>query len=316
MTVYSGAADEAQLFEELAPQLGVEVDVTCDRLDETTVSAAAGSRCVSVAHRSPVTEPTLRALRSAGVAYVSTRSTGHDHIDTEAAAELGITVEGVRYSPDSVADFTLMLMLMAVRNARSTVLRTHAQDFRLDGPRGKELRDMTVGVVGVGRIGTAVIHRLHAFGCRVLAYDRRQKADAEYVTLDELLERSDLVTLHTPLTHGTHHLLDADRLRVMKAGAYLINTGRGALIDTSALVDVLETGRLGGAALDVVEGEDEIFYRDHGDTPISDDTFLRLQRLPNVLITPHMAYYTEHALADVVRNTILNALEFEGHRHA
>jgi D-specific alpha-keto acid dehydrogenase len=124
------------------------------------------------------------------------------------------------------------------------------------------------------------------------------------------------VTLHTPLTRETHHLLDADRLRGMKAGAYIVNTGRGALIDTRALVDALETGRLGGAALDVVEGEDAIFYREHGDIPVSDDTFLRLQRLPNVLITPHMAYYTQHALADVVRNTILNALEFEGHRHA
>jgi D-specific alpha-keto acid dehydrogenase len=316
MTVYSGAPDEARLFEELAPQLGVEVSVTRDRLDETTIAAAAGSRCVSVAHRSPVTGPTLKALRSAGVCYVSTRSTGHDHIDTEAAAALGITVEGVGYSPDSVADFTLMLMLMAVRDARSTVLRTHAQDFRLGGGRGRELRDLTVGVVGVGRIGTAVIRRLHAFGCRVLAYDRRPKADAEFVGLAELLERSDLVTLHTPLTRETHHLLNAERLRNMKAGAYLVNTARGALIDTSALVDALETGRLAGAALDVVEGEDEIFYRDHGGIPVSDDTFLRLQRLPNVLITPHMAYYTEHALADVVRNTILNALEFEGHRHA
>jgi D-specific alpha-keto acid dehydrogenase len=316
MTVYSGAPDEARLFEELAPQLGVEVNVTRDRLDETTVAAAAGSRCVSVAHRSPVTGATLQALRSAGVSYVSTRSTGHDHIDTDAAAALGITVEGVCYSPDSVADFTLMLMLMAVRDARSTVLRTHAHDFRLGGSRGRELRDLTVGVVGVGRIGTAVIQRLHAFGCRVLAYDRRPKAAAEYVGLAELLERSDLVTLHTPLTRETHHLLDADRLRGMKAGAYIVNTGRGALIDTRALVDALETGRLGGAALDVVEGEDAIFYREHGDIPVSDDTFLRLQPLPNVLITPHMAYYTQHALADVVRNTILNALEFEGHRHA
>jgi D-specific alpha-keto acid dehydrogenase len=205
-----------------------------------------------------------------------------------------------------------MLMLMAIRNAKSTVLRAEVHDYRLHEVRGKELRDLTVGVVGTGRIGAAVVDRLRGFGCRVLAHDNTPKADAEYVPLDDLLRRSDIVTLHTPLNPGTHHLLDRHRLARMKRGAYVVNTGRGALIDTEALVSALEGGRLGGAALDVLEGEEGVFYADRRGTPVEGKPLLRLQQLPNVLISPHTAYYTDHALSDTVENSIVNCLQFEG----
>jgi D-specific alpha-keto acid dehydrogenase len=168
-----------------------------------------------------------------------------------------------------VADYTLMLMLMAVRNAKSVVRRTDAHDYRLPDVSGKELRDLTVGVVGTGRIGSAVLDRLRGFGCRILACDTRPKTLAPYVPLGELLERSDIVTLHTPLTADTHHLLDAERIGQMKHGAFIINTGRGSLLDTGSLLSALESGRLGGAALDVLEGEDGIFYADCRNTPIA-----------------------------------------------
>lgn len=286
--------------------------ITGSPLSASTVELVAGNRCVSVGHTNPVDGATLRRLSEAGVAYVSTRSTGVDHIDTEFAASVGIAVEGVAYSPDSVADHTLLLMLAALRNARSTIVRAEAHDFRLNDRRGRELRDLTVGVVGTGRIGRAVIQRLGGFGCRIRAVDRT----ADLAGLTGLLERSDLVTLHAPLTAGTHHLLDAERLGRMKPAAVLVNTARGGLVDTEALLAALESGRLGGAALDVVEGESGTFYADHRRRPIEDEVFLRLQRLPNVLITPHTAYYTEHALLDIVQNTLLNTLEFEGHLHA
>ena len=164
--------------------------------------------------------------------------------------------------------------------------------------------------------GAAVIDRLRGFGCRTLAHDTRPSTSADYVTLGALLEQSDIVTLHTPLTADTHHLLDRRRIERIKHGAVIVNTGRGALLDTEALVCALESGRLGGAALDVLEGEEGIFYADCSDRPIESPLLLRLHELPNVLISPHTAYYTDHALSDTVENSIANCLKFAGrHQH-
>jgi D-specific alpha-keto acid dehydrogenase len=316
MTIYGCGQDEAALFYELAPRLGVLATITDAAVYEGNVGLARGNRCVSVGHKTPVTNATLLALSEAGVRYLTTRSVGHDHIDVSFAASVGIAVETVAYSPDSVADYTLMLMLMAVRHARSVIRRADVHDYRLNDQRGRELRDLTVGVVGTGRIGAAVIDRLRGFGCRVLAYDRCRKAAAAYVPLAELLQRSDIVTLHTPLTAETHHLLDRDQMERMRHSAVIVNTGRGALIDTAALVSILESGRLGGAALDVVEGEERIFYADCSDRTIESELFLRLHALPNVILSPHTAYYTDHALSDIVEHTITNCVKFtRGARH-
>jgi D-specific alpha-keto acid dehydrogenase len=200
---------------------------------------------------------------------------------------------------------------MAVRDARSIVLRAEVHDYRLNDVRGRELRDLTVGVVGTGRIGAAVIDRLRGFGCRILAYDNRPAIPADFVSLDDLLRQSDIVTLHTPLNGDTHHLLDRQRIKQMKRGAFVVNTGRGALVDTEALISALENGSLGGAALDVLEGEEGIFYADCRNEPIESELLLRLHKLPNVLISPHTAYYTDHALSDMVENSIVNCLKFE-----
>ena len=311
ITIYGCGPDEAALFRELAPRLGVVPTITRAPVNEANTQLAAGNRCVSVSHRTPITNSVLRALGRAGVAYISTRSIGRDHIDVDYANRVGLSVGNTAYSPDSVADYTVMLMLMAIRNARSTVRRTDVHDYRLHEVRGKELRDLTVGVVGTGRIGTAVVDRLRGFGCRILAHDSRLTLD-----LDEVLRLSDIVTLHAPLTPDTHHLLDRRRIERMRHGAFVINTGRGPLLDTEALVTALESGRLGGAALDVVEGEEGIFYADRRDRPIDNKTLLRLHELPNVLISPHTAYYTDHALRDTVENSLTNCLAFEsGDQH-
>ncbi|MER7707488.1 D-isomer specific 2-hydroxyacid dehydrogenase family protein [Kitasatospora sp. NPDC097605] len=320
ITVYGCGPDEADLFRELAPGFGVRPAVTDAPVSEATSELAAGSRCISVGHKSPVTRATLRALGGLGVGYISTRSIGYNHIDVAYAESVGILVGNVSYSPDSVADYTLMLMLMAIRDAKAIVRRTDAHDYRLSEVRGRELRDLTVGVIGTGRIGTAVLERLRGFGCRVLAHDNRQAgrpgAAVERVPLDELLRRSDLVTLHVPLTAATHHLLDRRALARMKDGAVVVNTGRGGLIDTEALLRELEGGRLGGAALDVVEGEEGVFYADCRDKPLESKALLRLQELPNALISPHTAYYTDHALRDTVENSLMNCLAFEsGNQH-
>jgi len=314
ITIYGCGPDEAALFEELAPRYGVRARITAAAVSEATAALARGTGWVSVGHRSPVSRATLVALRSAGVHHVSTRSIGCNHIDVGAADALGITVETVAYSPDSVADYTLMLILMLLRDARSVLRRVDDQDYRLSSTRGRELRDLTVGVVGTGRIGTAVVARLRGFGCRVLTHDSCPRPGADHVALDELLQRSDVITLHTPLTEDTHHLLGRRRIAALRPGAVVVNTARGALIDTAALVDALEDGALGGAAVDVVEGEEGIFYSDCRNRDVG-GLLPRLQAIPHVIVSPHTAFHTDHALRDVVENTLISCARHERERH-
>jgi D-specific alpha-keto acid dehydrogenase len=311
VTAYGCEPDEAALFDELAPSYGVIPTTTSAAVSEAGVIRVPGNRCISVGHRSEISRPTLRALRDAGVELICTRSIGVDHIDVAAAAELGITVENVRYGPDGVADYTLMLVLMAIRGAKATLSAVAGHDFRLSVARGRALRDLTVGVVGVGHIGSAVVDRLHGFGCRVLACDtgRRATTLAALVSLDELLRSSDVVTLHVPLVADTHHLIGRSQIEGMKQGAVLVNTGRGALVDTGALVSALQRRRLGGAALDVLEGEEGHFSCDRSEEPVDHELLLRLLAMPNVIVTPHTAYYTDQALQDTVRQTIVRCLD-------
>jgi D-specific alpha-keto acid dehydrogenase len=311
LTIYGCEPDEAAAFRETAPSFGVTPVITAAVVSDETIDLARGRRCISVGHKSPITNEHLDALSETGVQYISTRSIGFDHLDVDYAKSVGIRVGNVAYSPDSVADYTLMLILMTLRHAKSVVLDVDAHDYRLKQVRGKELRDLTVGVVGTGRIGSAVIGRLRGFGCRVVAYDARQTTSAEYVPLEELLQSSDVVTLHIPLDASTHHLLDASAFERIKRGAFVVNTGRGALVDTSALLSALDEGTVGAAALDVVEGEEAIFYSDRRRQAIDDVTFSRLHQLPNVIISPHIAYYTQHALNDTVVNSLVNCLRFE-----
>ncbi|TQS45268.1 D-isomer specific 2-hydroxyacid dehydrogenase family protein [Cryptosporangium phraense] len=313
ITIYGCEPDESLLFRELAPHYGADLTITDAPVSETTSELARGSRCVSVGHKTPITNATLDALARAGVNYVSTRSIGFDHLNVSHAESVGLRVGNVAYSPDSVADYTVMLMLMAIRQAKPTIRRADEHDYRLPEFRGRELRDLTVGVVGTGRIGSAVVARLRGFGSRILTHDSRPAAG--HVPLDVLFRQSDIVTLHTPLDASTHHLVDRARLQQLRPGAFLVNTGRGPLVDTDALISVLESGHLGGAALDVVEGEEGIFYADRRNRVIDHKPLLRLQEMPNVLLSPHTAYYTDHALRDTVENSLINCRKFGSGEH-
>src|SRR5690242_17611743 len=223
ITMYGCGQDEAALFRAMAPRFGVTPTITDAALSEATIELAFGNRCISISHKTRITNSILLALSQAGVMYISTRSIGYDHINVRYAESVGISVENVAYSPDSVADFTVMLMLMAVRNVKSIISRADIHDFRLNDVRGKELRDMTIGVIGTGRIGAAVIDRLRGFGCRIVACDKRPKTPAHYAPVDELLQQSDIVTLHTPHNADTHHLLNRQRIEQLKYGAFIIN---------------------------------------------------------------------------------------------
>jgi D-specific alpha-keto acid dehydrogenase len=321
VTVYGCEADEAAMFRTLAPHFGVAARIAREPATPDTIELAAGNRCISIGHKRRLTTATITALGGLGVQYISTRSIGCDPIDVRHAHSLGIRVEGVAYSPAAVGDYTLMLILMAVRHAKTTMRAVEAHDFRLGAARGRELRDMTVGVVGAGRIGSAVIRRLQGFGCRILVHDIRPADPGGVcpggvrVGWEELARNSDIVTLHIPLTPGTRHILDRTRIGELKAGAVLVNTGRGELVDTQALIAALNDGRLGGAALDVLEGEEGLFYADWSSRPLPHPALAQLQQMPNVVISPHTAFYTDRALRDTVENSLINCAEFARGRH-
>lgn len=314
LTVYGARPDEARAFSAVARRAGVVPTITSVPASVHTAAYARGSRWVSVDHTTRLDAATLRALAAVGVEHLSTRSIGVDHLDLDAADEAGITVENVLYGPDGVADHTLMLLLLALRSGGETLAAVARRDLRLPPVRGRELRDLTVGVVGTGRIGVAVIERLRGFGCRVVAFDGgRRAAGVEYLPLDELLAASDAVTLHLPLTAATHHLLDAERIARMRPGAVLVNTGRGGLLGTVALLDALDRGHLRGAGLDVVEGEDGVFGTDRRGLAL-DPLLERLLAHPAVVLTPHSAFATEGVLRDIVEATVARVVELERSR--
>lgn len=311
ITVYGCERDEAAAFQAYSPRFGVVPAMTRAAVSRANATLSSGNRCISVGHKAVVSKPTLLALRETGVKYISTRSIGVNHIDVSAAEEMGIVVQNVTYSPGSVADYAVMLMLMSIRNAKSMVSRAEECDFRLDNVRGRELRDMTVGILGTGRIGKAVVERLRGFGCRVLAHDRTKEPGICHVSLQALLEKSDMISIHVPLCEDTYHMIGREQIHAMKRGAVLVNTARGGIVDTGALIHGLESGKLGGAALDVLEGEEGIFYSDCTRKPMENHALLTLRNMPNVIVTPHAAYYTGRTLQDTVKKTIVNCLDFE-----
>lgn len=314
LTVYSCQPDEASLFLRYAGRYGVELSLNDQPVSLQNVALADGSQCISISHTVPITVSILNALHDAGVRYISTRSIGCDHIDLEHAAKIGICVGNVSYSPDSVADYTLMLMLMASRCVKSILRHTEVQNYELQGMCGRDIHSLTVGVVGTGRIGCTVIQRLRGFGCRILAYDLYPNANlvpsVSYVDFTALLAQSDILTLHMPATEDTHHIINSRSLARMKNDAVLINTSRGSLVDSCALIDAIEAGRLGGAALDVIEDEAGLYYRDWQDRPIPNRALALLNAFPNVIITPHTAFYTDRAVEGMVENSIKNCLLF------
>lgn len=305
ITIFDCEKEEAAVFYELAPRFHITPDIfatpaKCGRIPNPC------HRCISIGHKTRITETDLAALREAGVTYICTRSIGYDHIDMEAAAKLGITVNNTTYSPDGVADYTVMLMLMALRGTKTALLHATCGNFRLPPSRGRELRNMTVGVVGAGHIGSAVIQRLSGFGCRILICS--QNGTKDHVSLPELLKQSDIVTLHVPLYADTFHMIGKEQLALMKPDAILVNTARGALVDTNELILALKSHRLSGAALDVLEGEDKLFYRDCSQETAENPFWTKLREMPNVIITPHTAYYTQLALRDTVEKVLRNCL--------
>jgi len=292
------------------------------RLTEETTALAGRFPAVCVFVNDQLSATVLNTLAGQGTRLIALRSAGFNNVDLIAARELGLTVVRVpAYSPYAVAEHTAGLILTLNRKIHRAFARVREGNFSLDGLLGFDLHGRTVGVIGTGKIGAVVARIMKGFSCQLLAYDPFPNSDCErlgvqYVSLQSLFTASDIVTLHCPLTPETHHLIDAQALGQMKSGVMLINTGRGALIDTQAVIEALKSGRIGYLGLDVYEEEADLFFEDLSDKVIRDDVFARLLTFPNVVITGHQGFFTEEALKSIAETTLANITAFEQGRGA
>ncbi|MEU6543318.1 2-hydroxyacid dehydrogenase [Streptomyces sp. NPDC046859] len=291
-------------------------------LNDDTVPIAAGHEIVCTSVNCDLGASVLRALAAGGTRMVAQRSTGFNNIDLDVAGDLGMTVARVSYySPYSVAEFAWTLAMAVNRRIVRACTRTRDFDFRLDGLMGRDLHGRTAGVLGTGKIGEAFARIAHGFGMKLLGWDVAEnpacmQLGMRYVPKERLLAESDLVSLHVPLMPETSRLIDADALRTMKDDAILVNSSRGGLIDTAALVAELREGRFTGVGLDVYEAEAGLFFLDKSLQAIEDDTLARLVTFPNVLVTSHQAYYTRDAVGQIVDTTVRNVLDYTAGRRS
>lgn len=286
------------------------------RLDEHTAPLAAGCEAACLFVNDDASRPALERLAAGGTRYLVLRSAGYNHVDLGAAFELGLRVARVPgYSPHAVAEHAVALMLALDRKIHRAYARVREGNFSLEGLLGFDLHLRTVGIVGTGQIGQAVAQILRGFGCRLLGHDVAPNPNCvalglEYVELERLFAESDVITLHCPLTPDTHHLIDAEALQHMKPGVMIVNTSRGGLIDTPAVIEGLKDGTVGHLGLDVYEEETDLFFEDLSDRIIRDDVFSRLLTFPNVLVTGHQAFFTHNALEQIAETTAANVEAF------
>lgn len=300
---------------EIERDAAIEVVYFDSALGPDTTALAQGAEAVCVFVNDQLDAPVLEALVKEGVRAVLLRCAGYNNVDLGAAERLGLFVANCpSYSPEAVAEFAVALIQTLNRNTHRAYNRVREANFALDGLLGRTLHGKTVGVVGTGRIGVAFARIMVGFGCRVLAFDPFENDEfrrlGEYVALDALLTRSDVVSLHCPLTPETRHIINEATLGRMKAGAMLVNTSRGGLIDTRAVIAALKTQHLGGLALDVYEGEGALFYKDRSGEIIDDDELMRLTTFHNVLVCGHQAFFTDEALTEIGACTLRNLADF------
>lgn len=319
---FSAHSFDRQYFDEANRTRHHDLHYLDVRLNAATATMAHGRGAVCAFVNDRLDASALTILAAGGTRLVALRSVGFNHVDLACAHALGLTVSRVpAYSPHAVAEHTIALILSLNRKTHRAYARVRDGNFALDGLLGIDLFGRTFGVVGTGRIGTVVARIARGFGCRVVAYDIAPNEECgaigvEYVSLDELWAQSDVVTLHTPLTQDTRYLVNARAIALMKPGVMIVNTGRGALVDTRALIDGLKSGHLGAVGLDVYEEEEHLFFEDHSSHVIQDDVFARLLTFPNVLVTAHQGFFTREALRAISTTTLDNISAFEQHRRS
>lgn len=288
-----------------------------DALTLQTATLVSGYDAVCIFVNNPMEEPLIAKIAELGVEVIALRSAGFNHVNLEACSKHNITVYRVpAYSPEAVAEHTVALILTLNRKTHKAYNRVRENNYSLEGLAGFNLHGKTVGVIGTGTIGTAFCKIMIGFGCRILAFDPNENDEVKqmggtYVELNQLVEKSDIISLHCPLIPQTRHMIDRESIGKMKDGVMLINTSRGALIDTSAVIDGLKRKKIGFLGIDVYEQEDDLFFKDLSGEVIQDDEIARLMTFPNVLITGHQAFLTDEALQQITETTIQNLTRHE-----
>lgn len=309
VVLFSSKPYDQQSFNAAALPQDWQLNFQDAHLRADTAGLAAGYQVVCAFINDDLSAAVLQQLAAGGTRLIALRSAGYNHVDLHAAQRLGLTVVRVpAYSPHAVAEHALALIMTLNRRTHRAFNRTREGDFSLRGLTGFDLHGKTVGIIGAGQIGLTFARIMAGFGCHLLINDplpvaQLNQLGAQQVSLDEMLQRSDIISLHCPLNAATHHLINAARLQQMKRGVMLINTGRGALIDTPALIGALKSGQLGYLGLDVYEEEADLFFEDCSEQPLQDDVLARLLSFPNVLITAHQAFLTHEALAAIANTT-------------
>ncbi len=313
ITAYEVRADEKGYLEEEAKKNGVEILLVQGPMNADNIDLADGSDGITILGDTVLNRDLIEEVAKHQIKVVATRTIGYDHIDLNAAKSNGVHICNGYYDPDGVAEYTVMLMLMALRNYKQALFRANANDYSLSGLIGKELHNLTVGIIGTGKIGQKVAEILQGFGCRILAYSRRQNADASlgitYCSLEELYAKSDIISLHVPLSNQTRYMINRDSIAQMKEGVILINCARGELMCVEDIIEGIETRKIGALGLDVIEDEEGIYHRDRRSDIIANRNMAYIRQFPNVTMTQHMAFYTEEAVRSMAESGVVNVVK-------
>ncbi len=303
---------DREWFNKINEKYGFDIVYFENKLNESTALMAKDFEAAVAFVNDQINQSTINTLYSGGTRLLAMRCTGYSNVDLKAAKDKISVVRVPDYSPYSVAEYAIALLLCINRKIHKAYNRTRDMNFSIDGLMGFDLYGKTLGVIGTGKIGKVFINICKGFGLNVIAYDPypSDKGNISYVSKEEVFSRSDIISLHCPLTHDNHYIINKESIEMMKKGVYIINTSRGGLINSEDLLEYLLNGKIGGAALDVYEEESEIFFEDFSDSIMKDNVLTHLLSLPNVLITSHQAFFTSEAMFDIVSVTLNNIYEY------
>ena len=313
ITAYEVRPDEKDYLLAAAQQEQIEITLVQGPMTQDNIDRAEGADGITILGDTKMDAALIEETAKRRIRVVATRTIGYDHIDLNAAKSNGVHVCNGYYDPDGVAEYTVMLILMSLRNYKQALFRGNANDYSLGGLIGRELRNLTVGIIGTGKIGQKVAQNLQGFGCRILAYSRRQNADPalgiEYCSLEELYAKSDIISLHTPLSNQTRYMIDKKAIDQMKDGVILINCARGELMRVDDTNEGIEPRKIGALGLDVIEHEEGIYHMDRRSDILANRNMAYLRQFPNVTMTQHIAFYTEEAVKSMAESGIVNVVK-------
>jgi len=306
--------DERPTFRKLEQKHQIEIVCLSEELSKQNIGLTKGATAISILGHSQLNSELLSLLKENSVSFVSTRTVGYNHIDLEAANKLGIRVANAYYDPHGVADYTVMLILMSLRKYKQAMWRANVNDYSLNGLKGQEMRNLTIGIVGTGNIGAQVIQNISGFGSRLIAFDTRKnpmvEGLVEYMPMEQLYAEADIISYHVPLLNSTHRMVNRNTLAQMKDGVVLINCSRGELMNISDVIDAIESHKIGALAMDVFENETGIYHQDRRTDIISNRDMAYIRQFPNVIMTQHIAFYTDTAVETMVECGIESLCDF------